>query len=117
MKSFEEGAIVGDNAILDAHGGILIGKHVNIGSNVSLWTDGHDRNDPWFHSNPCNRGPKEIENRAWIGPCVTILHSVSIGKGAVVAAGSVVTKDIPSYTLCAGIPAKAITEKEQRLEV
>lgn len=117
LLSLDEGATIGDNAILDARrGGIYIGKHVNIGSNVSLWTGGHNTNDPWFRSQPCNRGPIFIGNRAWIGPNATILHSVSIGNGAVIAAGAVVTKNIPEYALCGGIPAKKIAERNRDLK-
>ena len=60
-------------------------------------------------------GSVKIGDRAWIGPDVTILHSVDIGKGAVVAAGSVVTKNVPPYTIVAGIPAKVIGERNPNL--
>ena len=50
-------------------------------------------------------------NRVWIGPNVTILHSVTIGEGAVIAAGAVVTKDIPPFTICGGIPAKVLAQR------
>ena len=107
-----KGSVVGDNSILDARrGGIYIGENVNIASNVSLWTGGHDYNDPYFRSMKTNRGPIYIKNRVWIGPNVTILHSVTIGEGAVIAAGAVVTKDIPPFTICGGIPAKVLAQR------
>lgn len=112
MLMIGKGSVVGDNSILDARrGGIYIGENVNIASNVSLWTGGHDYNDPYFRSMKTNRGPIYIKNRVWIGPNVTILHSVTIGEGAVIAAGAVVTKDIPPFTICGGIPAKVLAQR------
>ena len=111
-----EGSIIGDRAILDARrGGIRIGKNVNIGTGVSFWTGQHDYNDPYFRSMPNKRGPINVEDRVWIGPGVIILHDVTIGAGAVVAAGAVVTKDVPPYTLVGGIPAKPIAKRNTNL--
>lgn len=114
--SIGKGSIIGDHAIFDARrGGITIGNNVNISNNVSMWTGQHDYNDPYFRSVPGRRGPIIIQDRAWIGPNVTILHSVTIGEGAVVAAGAVVTKDVPPYTIVGGIPAKVIGTRNQDL--
>lgn len=107
---------IGDKSILDARNGIEIGKNVNFSTGVQIWTEQHDHRDPWFR---CISGPHfkvKIGDRAWIGPRVTILHSVNIGEGAVVAAGSVVTKDVPSFAIVAGIPAKVIGERNRNLE-
>ena len=112
-----EGSIIGDNAILDARrGGIIIGKNVQFGSDVKLWTGSHDLNDPYFRSLPSKRGGIKIGDRVWIGPSVTILHSITIGEGSVVAAGSVVTKNIPPFEFWAGIPAKKIGERNRNLK-
>ena len=111
-----ENSIVGDNSILDAREKIVIGKNVNISSNVSMWTLQHDYNDPWFRCNPIKSGPIFIHDKAWIGPSVTILHSVTIGEGAVVAAGAVVTKDVPPYTLVGGVPAKQLGLRNRNLQ-
>ena len=54
----------------------------------------------------------KINNKAWIGFDVKILKGVTIGEGAVIAAGSIVTKDVPPYTLVAGIPAKFVKTLE-----
>lgn len=111
-----DGCIVGDKSVLDARrGGIKIGKNVQLGSFVKLWTGSHDHDDPYFRSMPHKRGPIKIGDRAWIGPCVTILHSVTIGEGAVVAAGSVVTKNVEPYSIVGGIPAKKIGERAHDL--
>lgn len=112
----DEGSIIGDKSVLDARrGGIFIGKYVRINSNVSLWTGSHDMNDPYFRSTPDKRGPIHVGDRVWIGPNVTILHDVSIGEGAVIAAGAVVTKDVEPFTLVGGVPAKKIGERSRDL--
>lgn len=110
-----EGTIIGDRSILDARRGIYIGKNVNFSSNVKIWSYQHDHSDPYFNCTEQKVGPVYIEDRAWIGPDVTILHSVTIGEGAVVAAGAVVTKDIPPFSIVAGIPAKVIGERNKNL--
>lgn len=114
--SIGKGSIIGDHAVLDARrGGIEIGENVNISNSVSMWTGQHDYNDPYFRSVPGRRGPIIIKNRVWIGPNVTILHSVTIGEGAVIAAGAVVTKDVPPFTLVGGVPAKIIGSRNNDL--
>jgi acetyltransferase-like isoleucine patch superfamily enzyme len=106
--SIDKGSIIGDKSILDARNGIQIGKNVNFSSNVHIWTEQHDHRDPDFKCNSNSTFKVTINDRAWIGPNVTILHSVTIGEGAVVAAGAVVTKDVQPFTIVAGVPAKQI---------
>jgi acetyltransferase-like isoleucine patch superfamily enzyme len=111
-----KGSIIGNRAILDARrGGITIGKNVNLSTGVWLWTGQHDHNDPYFRSVEGRRGPIDIKDRVWIGPRATILHSVTIGEGAVIAAGAVVTKDVEPFSLNAGIPSKKIGERNRDL--
>ena len=110
----EAHSIIGDECILDARCGLYIGKNVNIGAKTSFWTDSHDLNDPYFRGNN-KRGPIKVMDRAWIGPHCVILKQVTIGEGAVVAAGSVVTKDVEPYAVVAGIPAKKIGERSRDL--
>ena len=91
-------------------GGIEIGDDVLIGQQVVIATLNHD-----LH--PDRRAsmlPKSVKigNKVWIGAHATILAGVRIGDGAVVAAGAVVTKDVPPNTVVAGIPAKVIKEIE-----
>jgi len=102
------GSIIGMWATLDGREGITIGKNVNFSSEVALWTLQHDYNSPTFAT---SGGPIVIEDRAWISFRATILPGVTIGEGAVVAANSVVTKDVPPYTVVGGIPAKKIGER------
>lgn len=109
-----KGTIIGDNAILDARNGIIIGENVNFSSRVSIWTEQHNHRDPYF-KNTQPKKPVIIKDRVWVGPNSIILHSVEIGEGAVIAAGSVVTKDIPPFSIVAGIPATIIGQREKKL--
>lgn len=87
-------------------GGITIGNGVFIGPKVNLITINHDP-DPDNRSATYGR-PIVIEDKVWIGINSTILPGVTIGYGAIVGAGSVVTKDVPAMTIVAGNPARII---------
>lgn len=94
-------------------GGIFIGDGTLIGHNVVLATLNHAM-DPRQRSSMIP-APIHIGKHVWIGSNATILPGVTIGDGAIVAAGSVVTKDVPDNTLVAGVPAKikkTISEEE-----
>lgn len=110
-----ERAIIGDNSILDGRNEIYIGEDVVFASNVRIWTEQHDHRDPWFRCETQEKKPVIIDKHAWIGSHTIILHSVHIGEGAVVAAGAVVTKDVPPFTLVAGIPAKPVAKRNNDL--
>jgi len=114
--SIGKGSIIGDNATLDARRGLIIGENVNISSNVCMWSDQHDYDDPYFRCNSSSYLSIKIGNRVWIGPNVTILPQVEIGEGAVIGAGSVVTKNVAPFTLVGGIPAKKIGDRSQDLQ-
>ena len=111
----DDGSIVGDNALLDARNGLVIGKNVSISSNVSIYTLQHDHRDPWF--GPDKRRPMKVTigDRAWLGCNVIVLPGVKIGEGAVCCAGCVVTKDVAPYDVVAGIPAKKVAERPRCL--
>lgn len=109
------GAIIGDNAILDARGGLEIGEDVNLSSNVSIYTLQHDHRDPDFNCTNWNATVR-IGKRAWLGSNVIILPGVNIGEGAVCCAGCVVTKDVEPYAVVAGIPAKKVNERPRNLK-
>ncbi|MEC4271825.1 DapH/DapD/GlmU-related protein [Adlercreutzia sp. R25] len=91
-------------------GGIYIGDHAYIGHNVVLATLNHDLN-------PARRAdmdpaPIRIGDNVWIGANSTVLPGVTIGDGAVVAAGAVVTRDVPAMTVVGGVPARVIRQIE-----
>lgn len=87
-------------------GGIYIGDDVLIGHNACLLTLNHDM-DPDTRAD-MHPKPIHIENKAWLGSNVTVLPGVTIHEGAIVAAGAVVTKDVPANTVVGGVPAKII---------
>lgn len=87
-------------------GGITIGDGSLIGHNVVLATVNHDLNPENNRKN--HYAPITIGNHVWIGSNATILPGVTIGDWAVVAAGAVVTKDVPPYTVVGGVPAKVL---------
>lgn len=108
------GAIIGDNAILDARGGLEIGANANLSSNVSIYTLQHDHRDPEFRCTSLN-AKVTIGARSWIGSNVIVLPGVKVGEGAVCCAGCVVTKDVEPYAVVAGIPAKKVNERPKVL--
>jgi putative colanic acid biosynthesis acetyltransferase WcaF len=103
---------IGNDGFFDAREGITLGECVNIAAEVRIYTREHDIDDPFFAE--CG-GPVVIEDYAYIGTRVTILPGVCIGKGAVVASGAVVTKDVAPYMLAGGVPARAIRERSHDL--
>ena len=92
--------IIGDNC--------LTGKFVTISDNNHGTTTIDDLQLPPLKRTVVSKGPVIIGNNVWIGDKATILGGVKIGDGAVVAANSVVTKDVPAYNVVAGNPAKTI---------
>ncbi len=105
-------SIVGQDCFLDGRQGIVIGEDVALSSEVMIWTLQHDPQDPSFG---CKGGCVIIGDKTWIGARAIILPNVKIGKGVVVAAGAVVTKDVEPYTIVGGVPAKKISDRTRDL--
>lgn len=105
-------SVIGDHAILDARGGLRIGSRVCLSSWVAIWTGQHDWQSIDF---AYDAAPVSIGDYAWLSFRSVILPGVCVGEGAVVAAGAVVTKDVPPYSLVAGVPAKVIGERPRNL--
>ena len=95
---------INSNLLAMARGGITIKDDVQIAGNVSLLTNNHDPYDRMVL--PCK--PILIQKGAWIGANAVILRGISIGKHAIVGAGSVVTKDVPDYAVVVGNPARVV---------
>lgn len=108
-----DNSVVNQSVILDARGGKLkIGNNVDIAQDTNIWTLEHDPHDDLHRT---KGGDVIIEDYVWIASRVTILPNVVIGKGAIVAANSVVTKDIPAMSIVGGIPAKVIGQRKSKL--
>ncbi|MBC7888322.1 MAG: acyltransferase [Ferruginibacter sp.] len=118
-----EDSYVGDHSRIWSGEEVKIGNHVQISHNVNIIdTSAHEfdaieraeryidmiSNGPWVDQGNVQTAPVIIEDYAWISLNATILRGVTIGEGSIVAANSVVTKDVPPYTLVAGIPAKVV---------
>ncbi|RPD91733.1 acyltransferase [Aureibaculum marinum] len=112
--------VIGDNSVvnkkvlLDGRGGhLVIGNNVDIAQETNIWTLEHDVHD---NQHKAIGADVTIEDYVWIASRVTILPGVTIGKGAVVASNSVVTKDVPSMAIVGGVPAKVIGKRESKLQ-
>ncbi|MBN2013933.1 MAG: acyltransferase [Candidatus Altiarchaeota archaeon] len=112
-----DGVLLGEDCILAARvgGEIVIGDNSLIGGRVKFYTINHKFDDPCklIKNQGVVYGPILIGSDVWIGADSIILGGVRIGDGAVVGAGSVVTKDVPPYTVVAGNPAKKIKSRDR----
>ena len=104
--------IIGDHAFLDGRASLKIGNHVDIAAHVLIYNSEHNINSEGFDP---REEPVEIADYVFIGPRATILPGVKIGKGAIVAAGAVVTKDVASFEIVGGIPAQKIGERRNKI--
>jgi len=108
-----KGTVIGHNCVLDGRKGIEIGENVNVSSEAMIWSLQHDYNDPHFKA----AGEKVvIHDNAWVSCRSIVLPGREIGQGAVIAAGAVVTKDVPAFKIVGGLPAKIIADRNQDLD-
>ena len=106
--------IIGDHTRVGLHntviGPVTIGNHVNLAQGITVTALNHNftEKDMRIDEQGVSTTPVTIGDDIWIGANAVILPGVTIGNHSVVAAGAVVTKDVPSHTLVAGVPAKII---------
>lgn len=103
-----EQCLVSIDCYFDLADTITIGNRVGISPHCMLMTGNHDFNNPYNRVGKLLPGQIQIGNGVWLGTRCTILPGVTIGEGAVVAAGAVVTKDVEPHALVAGVPARLI---------
>lgn len=101
---------IGEDSILGQDDEIRIGNNVLIGPRLMIFTQNHNFSDrtKLIREQGATRKPVKIEDDVWIGARVIILPGVILGRGSVVAAGAVVTKSCPPYSVIGGVPAKII---------
>ena len=100
--------LLGVDCFIDLAGKIIIDDYVTIGAQSMLITGGHDIGPPQNRLGALKPQPIRIGEGVWLGARTTILPGVTIGDGAIVGAGAVVTKDVPANSLVAGVPAQVI---------
>lgn len=102
-----------DNCYVNALGGMRIGNGCRIAMNTVLLTETHnfERRDVPIFTQKWSYAPLEICDDVWVGANVVITMGHKIGKGSIIAAGAVVTQDIPEYQIWGGIPAKKIKDR------
>lgn len=108
----------GDNLKILCGAPIIIGDNLSVAGNVLITSENHGLNPQTksFNDNPLSGAPIEIGDGVWIGENVIILPGVKIGEKSVIGAGSVVTKNVPSYCIAVGNPAKVIKRWDFNLE-
>lgn len=116
IRNLGEGLEIGNNVgiaqncFIQVRGKVTIGDHVIFGPSVSLFSENHISSDPDIPI--VSQGEKRIginiEENVWVGSRAIILDGVKIGKNSIIAAGSVVNKDVPEFAIVGGVPAKVI---------
>lgn len=104
--------VINRDVVLDGRTGLWIGDNVSVSEGVTFWSLEHDPDSPAF----ADLGAEvRVEHRVFIGARAMILPGVTVGEGAVVAAGAVVTRDVATFAIVGGVPAKPIGESRRDL--
>ena len=115
-----DNTIIGKNSSIAAINGVIIGNNVLFAGGVHITDHSHGYSDiqnPITHQALISKGPVIIEDDCWLGFSCEILSGVHIGKHSIVAARAVVTKDVPSFTIVAGNPAKVIKKYNKESKI
>lgn len=97
---------IGEFVVIRANGGIRIGDRVLIAAHATLTTRGHPIALPRYGH--VVDAPIVIEDDVWVGAAAVVLPGVTVGRGSIVGAGAVVTKDVPAETIVGGVPSRPI---------
>lgn len=112
--SVGEGVFINACCHFQDHGGVTIGDGCQIGHNVVFATLNHEL--PPERRGVTRPAPIMLGKKVWVGSNATILQGVTIGDNAVVAAGAVVTKDVPANTIVGGVPARVIKRIDESIK-
>jgi len=121
IRNLGEGITIGNNVgiaqncFIQVRGHVKIGNNVILGPGVSIFSENHNFSDPTKYINEQGEIRKGIiiEDGVWIASGTTILDGVTIGNNSIIAAGSVVNKDVPPFAIVGGIPAKIIKYRNE----
>ena len=105
---------IGERSRFSGSGGITIGNNVSFGPEVVIWSVNHNFHCPETlpYDDTATEKAVTIEDNVWVGARVCIVPGVTIGEGAVVAMGAVVTKDVPPCAVVGGNPAKVLKYRD-----
>jgi acetyltransferase-like isoleucine patch superfamily enzyme len=108
--SIGDRSAVGAGSFIGGQGGVSVGNDVIMGPGVRIFSENHgfESTDRPIRAQGVSRRGVTIANDCWIGASVTIVDGVAIGAGCVIAAGAVVTSDIPAGSVAAGVPARVV---------
>ncbi|MBU0596049.1 sugar O-acetyltransferase [Candidatus Bipolaricaulota bacterium] len=105
--SIGDGSTLNHGVVIRARAGIMIGRQVRVSSGAMILTSGlriEGAEPPYDHY----AEPISIGDGVWIGSCAQIMPGITVGEHSVVAAGAVVTRDVPAHTIVGGVPASVI---------
>ena len=108
-----ERTYIGPYACISGSGYVEIGKDCLISSHSVIYANNHNFGDPMrkIREQGTTRKGIVVEDDCWLGSGVKVLDGITIGQGSVIGAGAVVTKDIPSYSVAVGVPAKVVSNR------
>ncbi len=115
----EDNVGIGEYSYIGGAGGVLIGKNTIVGQYLSIHPENHkyQNTDILIKNQGVSRQGVTVGENCWLGSKVTILDGVSIGANSVIAAGAVVTRSFPAYSVIGGVPAKLIKSRKATLKV
>jgi acetyltransferase-like isoleucine patch superfamily enzyme len=108
-------SLIGEFCVIRGTGGVTIGDRVYLSPMVHVYSNSHVFRDPkvCFVDQGITTQGVTIEDECWIGAMAILLDGVTVGRRSVVAAGAVVTSDVPPYSLVAGVPARVVRDLRQ----
>ncbi|MEW2015354.1 DapH/DapD/GlmU-related protein [Rhodococcus sp. NPDC076796] len=108
LLSVGRNSTINYRCLFDNRAPVTIGSRVGVGPDVLFLTSSHDWRDPRCRAGTSELSPITVEDGVWIGARAVLLAGVTVGRGAIVAAGSVVSRDVEANVMVGGIPAKVI---------